>query len=999
MSDPSYRLINAALAAIPVPLHGQVSAYWQELAPHVAALPAKKWFESLPRVFAASEFVARRCIQQPNLLTDLIASGDLLRPYPTGELAIRVARLLEGAKDELSLKTGLRRLRQRELVRIAWRDLAGWADLKETLATLSEFADACVHEALEKLHVWACANSGEPRGEHSGKPQKLVVLALGKLGGEELNFSSDVDLIFAYPEEGETKGAVALSNHEFFLRLGQSLINTLNENTADGFVFRVDMRLRPNGASGPLALSFAAMEHYYQTHGREWERYAFIKARVIAGDRKAGEELLQTLKPFVYRKYLDYGTIESIRDMKGMIEREMARKGMQGNIKLGRGGIREIEFIVQTQQLIRGGREPQLQERRLLKVLPHMVAAGCIAPPAADELTQAYVFLRNIEHRLQMMADQQTQQLPTDEITQQRLAFAAGFDDVPALMDELERQRGKVHGHFAQLFHTGEEAAGKREPDPLAAVWLGAAEAENAKQILRDSGYARSDEALNLVNALREGPMYKAFSTGARARMDRVLPLVLEAAGKSDDPLTTLQRLVHLLEAIGRRTVYFSLMAENPRVLTQLVRLGGASPWIANWIAQHPILLDELLDPVLHELPTPETLQDELRQRLAHIPEEDLELQMEVLREFRHGHVLRVAAADLARDITVARDGRQAPRGTSSSISPAPPSERASPRDGGATDVGSGLAPEQTGAALAMVAECVVAAALELANRDLERKHGAPRCPDGETSPGFAVIGYGKLGSRELGYGSDLDMIYLYEGCTEGATRGPRSLPNEAYFARLGQRLIHILTTRTPGGILYEVDMRLRPSGKSGPLVSSLDAFLEYQRDHAWTWEHQALVRARPVAGNPRLRQGFAEIRKEILCQPRDPNKLKMDVREMREKMAAEKVNHGATQADIKHDPGGIVDIEFMVQYWVLRWAHDHPGLTRHTENIQILEALEAEGLLEPARARWLSEAYRRYLSVEHRLKLMERGSLADPAELGEWPERVRRLWDETFND
>ncbi len=958
MNNSVQQIFDAALAAIPAPLRGQVSAYWQELAPHVTALPPGKWLETLPRVFAASEFVARSCVQQPSLLKDLIVSGDLQRAYPTDELTARAVKSLAEAPDEPALKTRLRQLRRREMARIAWRDLAGWADLNETLATLSEFADACVDQALEKLHAWAVEKNGEPKGEHSGQPQRLVVLGLGKLGGQELNFSSDIDLIFAYPEEGETAGERALSNHEFFIRLGQSLINALNENTADGFVFRVDMRLRPNGASGPLALSFAAMEHYYQTHGRDWERYAFIKVRAIAGDRAAGEELLRTLKPFVYRKYLDYGTIESIRGMKGMIEREMARKGMHGNIKLGRGGIREIEFIAQTQQLIRGGREPQLQERRLLTVLPRLVAAGSLEPAAGNDLMQAYIFLRNIEHRLQMAADQQTQQLPTDEHAQLRLAFASGFTNVKSLADELERQRERVHRYFAQLFRTEDDATGEREPDKLAAVWLGTADAEGAKQILCDSGYAQPEEVLNLVNALREGPMVTAFSTGARARMDRVVPLVLKAAGKSDEPLTTLQRLVRLLEAIGRRTVYFSLMAENPQVLTQLVRLGGASPWIANWIARHPILLDELLDPTLYELPTPEALRDELRQRLAHIPEDDLELQMEVLREFRHGHVLRVAASD----------------------------------------IGPGLAPEQTGAALAAVAEGMVAAALELAARDLERKHGAPQCPGRDTPPGFAVIGYGKLGSQELGYGSDLDMIFLYEGCDEGMTRGARPLPNEAFFARLGQRLIHILTTRTPGGILYEVDMRLRPSGKSGPLVTSLAAFRDYQRDHAWTWEHQALVRARPVAGSPVLVRQFAEVREEILCRPRDPDKLKSEVREMRDKMAAEKVRHDDTQADVKHDPGGIVDIEFMVQYWVLRWAHEHPGLTRHTDNIHILEALKAEGLLEPARAQLLMEAYRRYLSVEHRLKLMERGSLANPAELGDWPAKVRQIWDEAMN-
>jgi glutamate-ammonia-ligase adenylyltransferase len=957
MPDSAQQAFDAALTAVPEPLRPQVSVRWQELAPSLATLPPGKWLETLPRVFAVSDFVARSGVQQPALLQDLIVSGDLSRGYPSGELVRRVAQALAGVTDEPVLKARLRQLRRREMLRIAWRDLAGWADLDETMASLSEFADACVDGALASLHAWAVEKNGEPKGEHGGKPQRLVVLGLGKLGGQELNFSSDIDLIFAYPEDGETQSERTLSNHEFFIRLGQSLINVLNENTADGFVFRVDMRLRPNGASGPMALSFAAMEYYYQTHGRDWERYAFIKARVIAGDREAGAELLKTLKPFVYRKYLDYGTIESIRSMKGMIEREMTRKGMHGNIKLGRGGIREIEFLAQTQQLIHGGREPQLQERRLLSVLPRLVAAGHLNPGTGTALAQAYVFLRNVEHRLQMAADQQTQMLPTDETSQGQLAFASGFADLKTFADELERQRDAVHRHFSQLFHTEAGPAEGLDAGGLAAVWQGTMDAETAKKILRDSGYTQPEEALNLVNALREGPMVSAFSTGARARMDRVAPLVLKAAAASDDPLTTLQRLVHLLEAVGRRTVYFALMSENPQVLTQLVRLGSASPWIAHWIAQHPILLDELLDPSLYELPTPDALQDELRQRLAHIPEEDLELQMEVLREFRHGHVLRVAASD----------------------------------------VGPGLAPEQTGAALAAVAESMVAAALELAARDLERKHGVPQCPDRETPPGFAVIGYGKLGSRELGYGSDLDMIFLYEGCEEGSTHGPRPLPNEAFFARLGQRLIHILTTRTPGGILYEVDMRLRPSGKSGPLVTSLAALREYQRSHAWTWEHQALVRARPVAGSPGLARDFAKVREEVLCLPREPAKLKAEVREMREKMAAAQAPHEAGQTDVKHDPGGIVDIEFMVQYWVLRWAHEHPGLTRHTENIHILEALRAEGLLEAERAELLTQAYRRYLSVEHRLKLMERGSLANPAELGDWPAKVRQVWDETF--
>jgi len=996
MLDSAQHLFDVALARMPIPLRPVAEGHWRNFREQLPRLPRahpERWLGILPQAFAASDFVARACAQHPELLRELIESGDLLRAYEGGELTRRVARELAGVANEAALKARLRLLRRREMLRIALRDLAGWAELPEVLATLSEFADACIEGALEHLEPGAAARYGAPTGA-SGAPLRLVVLALGKLGGRELNFSSDIDLMFAYPEEGETAGPKKISHHEFFLRLGQALINALHEATADGFVFRVDMRLRPNGASGPLALSFDAMEYYYQTHGREWERYALIKARPVAGDRAAGQELLARLKPFVFRKYLDYGTIEAIRAMKAMIAREVSRKGLQDNIKLGPGGIREIEFLAQALQLIRGGREPELAEPMLLKVLPRLAAGGHITSQAERELAAAYTFLRNTEHRLQMVDDRQTQDLPTEEKEKARLAYASGFADWPLFEHALNRHRRRVQELFSQMFTApqGEAAPEDATKDGLHAVWLNAVEPATAQKILGEAGYHEPAEVLTLLEGLRNGGAYQSFSAEGRARMDRLVPLLIAAAGLSADPLTTLTRLVNLLEAIGRRSTYLVLLIENPMALSQLVKLLSASPWIANWIAQHPILLDELLDPrSLYEPLTRERLVDELRSRLVHIPAEDVELQMEILREFRHGRVLRVAAADIVRDLRSPREGGSETRVTSFPVDSAP-------RDGGATAFGPGLAPEKVGAHLAAIADVVIGESLDLAQRALIERHGAPHCPGMDTPPGFAVIGYGKLGSLELGYSSDLDMIFLYEGCEDGVTRGSRPLPNEAYFARLGQRLIHILTTRTPGGILYAVDMRLRPSGKSGPLVTSLAALRDYQRGHAWTWEHQALVRARPVAGSPVLARDFAKVREEILCLPRESAKLKAEVREMREKMAAAQPPHAAGQTDVKHDPGGIVDIEFMVQYWVLRWAHEHPGLTRHTENIHILGALKAEGLLEPERARLLTEAYRCYLSVEHRLKLMERGSLADAAELGDRPERVREVWKEVFD-
>jgi [glutamine synthetase] adenylyltransferase / [glutamine synthetase]-adenylyl-L-tyrosine phosphorylase len=892
---------------------------------------------------------------------DLVESGDLARAYTESALTRRVQRALDGVADDATLKARLRHARQREMLRLAWRDLAGLADLGEVVATLTELAEVCTDEALKHLHGWACTKYGVPRGEHSGASQQLVVLGMGKLGGRELNFSSDIDLVFTYPEDGSTDGDRSLSNHEFFVRLGQALIGALSDQTGNGFVFRVDMRLRPNGASGPLALSFDAMEHYYQTHGREWERYALIKVRPVAGDIAAGAELLARLKPFVFRKYFDFGAVEAIRSMKAMIAREVERKGMQGNVKLGRGGIREIEFIAQALQLIRGGREPQLQEPALLRVLPLLVASGHMQAQQERELAAAYVFLRNTEHRLQMVEDRQTQLLPVDDKERVRLAFASGFADWAAFEQVLSRHRRCVQEAFAQLFAA---APGEAEPGTeagLAAVWLESVDKDAAQRLLGEAGYSDPETALALLEGLRSGGAYESFSAEGRARMDRLAPLLIAEVARAPDPLTTLTRIVNLLEAIGRRSTYLALLIENPMALTHLVKLCAASPWIAGWIGRHPILLDELLDPrALYEPLSKELLADELQSRLAHIPAEDEELQMEILREFRHGHVLRVAAADIA-------------------------------------GIG-GEAPENVGQHLAWIADTVITESLELGNRTLSARHGRPRCPDRDVEPGFAVIGYGKLGSLELGYASDLDIIFVYEGCEEGVTDGQRALPNEAYFARLGQRLIHVLTTRTAGGILYEVDMRLRPSGKSGPLVSTLAAFRHYQLTQAWTWEHQALVRARPVAGSANVREEFGRIRAEILCLRRDPAKLSRDVVEMRGRMA--EGHPGATDPvrfDLKHDRGGIVDIEFMVQYAILRWAADHPRLAAHTDNIHILQALAAAGLFGGEVAETLIGAYRRYLSMEHRTKLMERGSTVDCAELGDLPERVRRVWDEVF--
>ena len=960
MNDPHQSGFELGLAALPEALRASARAHWAEIAPQLASYAGEGWQASAAKVLACSEFVLRTCQAQPQLLPELLRSGDLQRVDAPGRLAARLHEALLGCEDEVALKRALRRVRQREMLRIAWRDLAGWAGLEETMRTLSALADASLEAALKKLLEWAIVHEGMPKASGSQAPAQFVVLGMGKLGGEELNFSSDIDLIFAYSEDGECEKR-GLSNSEFFMRLGQRLVQTLSEQTDEGFVFRVDLRLRPNGASGPLVLSFDAMEQYYQAHGRMWERYALIKARVVAGDKLVGAELLNRLRPFVFRKYLDYGAVEEIRAMKVAIHRELLRKGIESNIKLGPGGIREIEFIGQAFQLIRGGRDRRFQERRILPILALLAEEGDLTTQAHTDLSKAYEFLRNTEHRLQEIRDQQTQVLPIDELDRLRVAVGMGFSDWASFHTVLERHMRRVHEHFNSVFVAPQGEAPAEDDQGLHAVWSGTLDANTAREIVQAAGFSDADGILDLLKGLRASGAYSALSANGRERLDRLMPLLLGAAGLTAHPKITFTRLIAFIEAIGRRSVYLALLVENPLVLSQLVKLCSASEWIAHYLNRHPILLDELMDAASLYTPlTREALASELRSRLARLPVDDLETQMEVLREFRNGHVLHVAAAD----------------------------------------VGPGLTPEEIGRHLGNIAEVVVAQALTIAFEDLVLKHGRPSIlRHGEAiKPGFAVIAYGKLGSLELGYTSDLDLIFLHgaqEG--DGVTDGARPIANEVFFARLGQRLIHILTARTGGGILYEVDTRLRPSGRSGMLVTNLPAFREYQETHAWAWEHQALIRARPISGDAELAREFEAIRAATLRRQRDPQVLRAEVVDMRARMHAAQAPHGADEINLKHDAGGIIDVEFMVQYAVLRWAHDHPELTSHRANIPLLDALESRGLLDAAQAGLLRDAYRHYLGVEQRLKLMERRPLVAPQELGDFPQRVRALWQEWF--
>ncbi len=944
-------------------LRAEVDRAWkavqQRAAEEHVSLPRDPAFVGvLCRVFACSQFVADTCVRYPEVLRDLLDGGDLHRPYGVSEYRDYAIRRADQAGSTEELAQGFRNFRRREMLRIVWRDLAGWADLDEILRDVTGLADACVSVGLARLDQWLSREHGRPIGE-SGAPARMVVLAMGKQGAWELNVSSDIDLIFAYTEEGETDRAPAISNHEYFVRLGRALIQLLDQQTADGFVFRVDMRLRPFGDSGPLAVSFDAMEDYYQSQGREWERYAMVKARAIAGGI-AGQRLEKILEPFVYRRYLDFGAFESLREMKGLIMRQVQRKSMEQNVKLGAGGIREVEFIGQAFQLIRGGREPALRVRAIVAVLQRLAQLDYLPRFVTDELVAGYRFLRRVENRLQAMADQQVHSLPDEATARARLAFAMGYGDWKAFVRALDRHRRKVHAHFEQVFTApqAEEEEPGRLQDGLAGVWHGSLEPEQTLEVLRQSGFEAPADALRLLERLADDRAVRAMSARGRERLDRLMPMLLGAAGATPQPATTLVRLVHLLEAIAGRSAYLALLMENPMALSQLVQLCGASPWIALYLTQHPLLLDELLDPRSLYLPlNKEALRAELHALLGDVAASDLELHMEALRHFKQTNVLRVAAAD---------------------VSDVMPLMHVSDH-------------------LTHIAEVVLEAVLDIAWDNLTARHGAP--PGKRLYGGFTVVAYGKLGGIELGYGSDLDLVFLYENDDEQPTAGPRPLEQAVFFARLGQRMIHILNTMTPAGVLYEVDLRLRPSGGAGLLVSSMQGFSDYQRDDAWTWEHQALVRARPVAGDSGTADAFEALRREILTRPRDPQQLRIDVKDMRARMRAELARGTGDVFDLKQGAGGLADIEFLVQYGVLRWAAQFPDLIAYSDNIRQLEALARNGLLSADEAESLAEAYREYRRQIHRLTLQEEPALAAGDDFEDHRRLVTTLWRRWLDD
>jgi len=890
--------------------------------------------KALQDALRASRYARRLLAAQPELATTLEAH----RAFT--EEQMRAFLATASAEDENTLGATLRALRKRVMLRLLVRDIAGWADLAEVTSTVTTLADVVIDTACARLDRVLQMQYGQPVGQEAKIPLKLMVVGMGKLGGRELNVSSDIDLVFLYAEEGETTGPKVISNFEYFTRLARKLIAAIGEPTADGFVFRVDMRLRPYGDSGPLVSNLTMFENYLVTQGREWERYAWIKARLITGEHES--DLSSLVRPFVFRRHLDYGALASMRGLHAQIRQEVSRRDMADNIKLGPGGIREVEFTAQVFQLIRGGREAALRIQPTLSVLRVLAERRLLPQAAVQELSSAYEFLRRLEHRLQYLDDQQTQSLPRNDDDQTIVASTMGFADWNSFRVELERHRQAVSGHFEQIFSTSPDARDENlaTGSAIAPAFSIETDAEALQNRLQELGYLDTKALAARVIELKTGSRYRQMPASGQARIDALLPRMLEAAAIHTHRNAAVDSLLNLMECIGRRESYLALLLEYPQCLAAVAKLAATSRWAADYLGQHPILLDELLDArALHAPLDPAALSQALQAQVAeHVG--DTERQMDTLRHYKHAHTFRLLAQDLAGELPL----------------------------------------ETLSDHLSDLACVCLAEIMRLAWDNLRTKH--------RPQPSFAVIGYGKLGGKELGYASDLDIIFLYDDQAPEASE---------VYSRFALRINTWLTTVTSAGVLYETDLRLRPDGAAGLMVSPFEAFENYQLHKAWVWEHQALTRARHVAGDAAIGRRFEGLRHEILRQPRDPHTLRREIAAMRTKMLEAHPNTSA-MFDLKHDRGGIIDVEFIVQYLVLAHAATHAELTANSGNLALIRRAAELGLIPERTAATVHDAYRTYRRMQHAVRLHgERYARVETEDVAAQIQAVRHLWDTVF--
>ncbi len=905
--------------------------------------------EALIRLVTCSEFAGAVVLREKEWFLDNVASFSLA-PDATG---------VDAFVGDDDIQSRLRKFRNRYMLHVLWREVFDLADLDETLVSLSTLADRMLEVAAHHAELSLESRYGSVRNE-VGEKVPLVILGMGKLGGLELNFSSDIDIIFLYSESGATDGPKCVSAQEYFGRLSRQIIALLDETTVDGFVFRIDTRLRPFGDSGPPVVSFGALESYLLQHGRDWERYAYVKARVVGP--QPGDDIIEDLhrnliQPFVYRRYIDFGVFESLREMHAMIAAEVRRRELQENVKLGPGGIREAEFIVQSLQLVRGGSEPALQSRELQKVLPLLVGPRGLSADGADELRKAYRYMRRLENFIQGIRDQQTHDLPSDDGDRMRLCVAMRYSDWDELRTDFERYRAAISAQFEQVAFR-ERADDTPFQKRVEQAWESGADEAAWAELLRTEGHSEAAGIADHLARFANDSVTRQIDSSARDRLQRFVPQLVVEIAKSERPVLALSRTLSIVERVLRRSAYLALLNENRGALARLVDLCARSHYIADQIARYPALLDELLDPRLYsDAVTRADLALELQQRLVG-EDEDAEARMQTIGQFQRSTMFRIAVADFNGKLPIMK-------------------------------VSDGLT---------WLAEVVLEEALRVAWNDLVARHGAPRCTDDgvEREAGFGIIAYGKLGGLELSYGSDLDIVFLHDSHgNKQVTDGDRPLDNTMFFGRLVRRLVHFLTTQTGSGQLYDIDTRLRPDGQKGLLVTSADAFERYQEDNAWTWEHQALLRARAVAGSARVAEEFERIRRETLVRRVRHDKLRDDVISMRQRMRDELDRSDGDAFDLKHGRGGIGDIEFLVQYLVLDQAGTHSDVIFYSDNIRQLDALTAANCLEQSVGYTLQDAYRAYRLRQHHLVLDDQPPLVGQDEFVQERAFVTKTWDD----
>lgn len=924
----------------------------------------KQLFENhrskIEEIFALSDFIATSCIRTPDILQKVLTTGLLDNKNRSSTFAQELDEILSKTNDENSLKRQIRRFRCEKMMCIAWNDMLGNFSLDECFAELSYLAEIIIVKVLDHLYKQMCKVNGTPIGEFSGKEQKMLVIGMGKLGGRELNFSSDIDLIFCYPERGETVGGRrSIDNQLFFTRLGQQFIQVLDQKTQDGQVYRVDMRLRPFGDSGPLVSSFAALETYYLQHGRSWERYAMVKGRVLGDESEETKELMSMLRPFVFRRYLDFSAIESLRKMKSLIEAEVRRRQLSDNFKLGKGGIREIEFIAQVFQLMRGGRDKTLQERHLLTVIEKLKNCGCIEEHVADMLVRCYTFLRRTENLLQEINDEQTQTLPSKQIDQERLASLLGFEDYCEFLSNIDSVMKDVNAEFSLLISDPENQV-EEENSVFADLWLLPLKNDEISKIIESSfkDNSNKEEFIDSFQFFKKECTNKPISSRGREILNKLVPLILSKISEMPNRVyETFNRISGLFLKIVLRTTYLQLIVENIGVCEHLIKLCSGSKLIAQQLTEHPVLLDELLMP--NALYKPTRLDDypqELREFMLRVDANDLERQMETLRQFKQIQLLRICASDLVGALPLMKVSDN----------------------------------------LTFLAQTILESVVNLTWAQLVEKYGEPSNSIKNGDKGLCVIGYGKFGGIELGYNSDLDLVFLCDDDLDGETSGDNSVSDRMFYGRFAQRLMHLFSTRLSSGILYDVDARLRPEGVSGPLICTISAYENYLKTKSWTWEQQALVRARAVLGPERLTSRFNKIRECVLRIQRDDEKLREEVLSMRKKM---RVSKGpATAFDIKQGVGGMVDIEFITQYLVLKYSSKFPDFVLWSDNVRILDECARLGILEQGSVDDLKESYIAIRNVGHRMNLQGITRIVFDDELDVYRDKVTRLWKQVFN-